>query len=459
MRFKPSTGESAFRYATAKFRYCTVRPAPLRTFILLPAVMAILIMAAAISQITTASPAAPSSLVTSVSPAAPLSPAIHPEVTKSASAGLATAETVPPSLLMDDYFIRDVRASIEHLYNRDLETSLEALADWKRAYPDHPIWPLWKALDAWWPILIDLENTSYDDDFLIDAQVVVDLCDAILKQDENHLDALVVRSVINGQIARYYSNRYRWYRSFLHGRRALRDFFHVEHEHPDMPDMQFGLGMYRYFTAFLVDEYAIARSLRWMLPSGDRADGLSRLAVAADSSIFVEPEATYFLGHIYLHFENEPDKALGYLRDLYHRYPHNSYYRRLYVRSLFNLNLHNDALAAIRESLDHPFDPDSHESLTMREDLHTIRALIQYSRSDYQAAQDDFLEAVANAEKLTPFAERVNLITSLYYLGQLSIRDGRRDLARFYFSRAATPDIDHPHVKKAREALRAHRLD
>ena len=429
MRIKSPSGEHIRRNPAEAFLSRNRYLLPLRTGILLPAAMAMLALAVWMLPVP------------------------------SAYAAPAYAETVPPSLLMDDNFIRDVRASIEHLYNRDLETSLETLSEWKQAHPDHPIWPLWKALDAWWPILIDLENTSYDDSFLSLAQEVVDFCDEILKQDDSHLDALVVRSVIHGQIARYYSNRYRWYRSFLHGRRALRDFFQIENEHPEMPDMQFGLGMYRYFTAFLVEEYAIARTIRWMLPSGDRAEGLTRLAVAADSSIFVEPEATYFLGHIYLHFENEPDKALGYLRDLYHRYPHNSYYRRLYVRSLFNLNLQEDALAAIHESLGHPFAPGSHESLTMREDLHTIRGLILYSRSDYHAAQDDFLEAVAHAEKLTPFAERRNLITSLYYLGQLSIRDGRRDLARFYFSRAATPDIDHQHVRKAREALRTHQLE
>ncbi len=382
-----------------------------------------------------------------------------PEAAKTVIASVSSG-SVPPSLLMDDAFIRDVRASIDELYNRDLDSAMDRMSDWKEAYPDHPVWLLWLALDAWWPILIDLENSSYDDTFLNDAEKVVDSCNDILKLDPNHMDALIARSVMNGQIARFYSNRHRWYRSFLHGRRALRDFFRLESEHPEMPDMQFGLGMYRYFTAFLVEEYTIARSLRWMLPSGDRVEGLERLAIAADSSIFVEPEATYFLGHIYLNFENKPDRALGYLRDLYNRYPDNSYYRRLYIRSLYQLNLSEDALAAIGESLAHPFDPDTHESRTMREDLFTIRGLIRYyHQADYNLARDDFLEAVSYAEKLTPFAKRSNLITSLYYLGQLSIIDGRRDLARFYFSRAATPDTDHPHVKKARDALRAHRLD
>ncbi len=382
------------------------------------------------------------------------------EASKRSGTHAAHTGTAIPSLLMDDHFIRDTRVAIEYLYNRDLETSLGKLSEWQRLYPEHPVWPLWEALDAWWPVLIDLQNTTYDEHFLAMAGKVIEACEAILDSDSNHMDALIVRSVINGQIARYYSNRYRWYRSFRHGRRALRDFFRIEEEHPHLPDIHFGVGMYLYFTAFLVEEYAIARRLSWMLPSGDRQEGLSRLAEAADSSIFVEPEATYFLGHIYLNFEREPDKALGYLRDLYHRYPDNSYYRRLFIRSLYQLNLHHEALAAIHESLSHPMDPDSHESQTMREDLFAIRGLIRYyHQADPGGAKDDFLKAVAYAEKLTPFAERDNLILSLYYLGELSIREGNRDMARFYYSRAATPDTDHPFVKKARKALRVHRLD
>ena len=372
---------------------------------------------------------------------------------------LQAAEAVPPSLLMKDSFMEDTRSAIELLYNREFEASLHHLDTWKQSYPDHPLWALWNALDAWWPVLIDLENTTYDDAFLTAAEKVVLICDEMLKTDPDHLDALIIRSVINGQISRYYSNRYRWYRSFLSGRRALRDFFRIEKSHPHLPDLNFGIGMYRYYTAFLVEEYALARSLRWMLPSGDRQEGLSRLKEAADSSIFMEPEATYFLGHIYLHFENQPGQALEYLSDLYHRYPANSFYRRLYIRSLYDLRRRDEALRAIRESLDHPMNAGPHETMTMREDLLTIKGLIHYEQQAFDSATSAFLQALQYAEKLHPFAKRRNLITTLYFLGELSIRDGQRDLAQLYFRRAATPDIDHIHNRKAREALRKYRLE
>lgn len=363
------------------------------------------------------------------------------------------------SILLNDRFIEEAREAIELLYNREYEASVEQLSHWKEQYPEHPIWLLWRALDAWWPVLVDLEDDSNDDTFLTEAEKVIDLCNRLLDENEEHLDARIVRSIMYGQLARFYSNRYSWYRSFRNARRSLRDFFRIEESHPDIPDLHFGIGMYRYFAAFLVDEYTLAKPLQWMLPRGDRQEGLNRLKQAADSSIFVGPEAVFFLGHIYLHYEQQPHQALQYLRKLYHDYPDNTYYRRLYVRSLFQLQRSREANAAITESLAHWEGENRHAVHVMREDLYTIRGQLHYHHRQFKQAETAFQNAIDEAENLAPFASRSNLITSLYYLGEINIHNERPEEARFYFNRAATPDIDHPYTEKAREALKQNDLE
>ncbi len=372
--------------------------------------------------------------------------------------GVSSGAGTTGSLLLDDAFISDARQAIDSLYNRRFDASMALLSSWKERYPDHPVWPMWEAMNAWWPVLIDLENKSHDDDFLDAAQKVVDYCDTLLDEDEDYLDARIVRSVMYGQIARYYSNRERWYRSFRNGRRALRDFFHIEETHPDIPDLNFGIGMYRYFSAFLVEEYSLARALRWMLPSGDREEGLQMLEKASQNSIFLGPEAIFFLGHINLHFEDKPDTALSYLEHLYEQYPRNTYYRRLYVRSLFRTNMKDDALEAIRESLAFAGDVQNSEMSVLREEMYLTRGRIHYYYFDYAAAEEDLKKALAESEKLQPFAKRGNLLTALYYLGELAVRSGDREMARFYFSRAATPDTGHMHSKESRKALNRYNL-
>lgn len=366
------------------------------------------------------------------------------------------------SLLLNDRFAEDARDAIDLLYDRDFDASLEKMEHWKVRYPDHPLWLLWEALDAWWPVLVDLENTSYDTAFLDISNEVITICDDLLDENDDHLDARVIRSIMYGQIARHHSNRHRWYRSFRNARRALRDFFKVEETHPDIPDLHFGIGMYRYFSAFLIDEYPLTRPLRWMLPRGDRDEGLSYIKKAAENSIFLEPEALFFLGHIYLHFERKPDIALDYLNRLYHTYPNNSFYRRLYIRSLYQLEHYDQALELISESLnrwDSQEYEEHHEVKVMKEDLYTIRGQIHYKSYQTDSAQSDFHNALEIAETLGPYGQRSNMIISLFYLGEINLRNGNVGSARLYFRRAATPDIDHPYVKQSREALVNYNLE
>jgi len=364
----------------------------------------------------------------------------------------------PNSLLLDDAFIDDARNAINLLYNRQYEASLASLESWQLQHPDHPVWLLWESIEAWWPVLVDLENTSYDDDFLEVSNDVIDHCNRLLKNDPDNLDARIVRSIMYGQVARFHSNRHQWYRSFRNGRRALRDFFRIEETHPEIPDLNFGIGMYRYFAAFLLDEYPLARPIGWMLPRGDRQEGLERLKDAADESIFMEPEALFFLGHIYLHFEDQPDMALEYLERLYREFPDNTYYRRLYVQAHFHLMQFDEAREAIAESLDHWGDSRDHAVRVMREELLTIRGQIHFHYMRYEAAREDLVMAVNESESLRPFATRRNLITALYYLGEISVREGRRDDARYFFNRAATSDSEHRYGKQSLEALERYQL-
>lgn len=363
-------------------------------------------------------------------------------------------QSTDQSLLLDDAFIRDARQAIELLYNRETDASLAAMQHWRVRHADHPVWPLWEALDAWWPLLVNPEDTSHDERFVSRAEHVVDLCDRALSADPGNLDALIVRSIMNGQLARYYSNRYRWYASFRHARRAMRDFFEVEERHPDIPDLDFGMGLYRYFAAYLVEEYPLARPVGWMLPRGNRAEGLERLAMAADSSIFVQPEAVYFLGHVYLHYERQPSVALEYLQQLYERYPDNSYYHRLYVRSLHHLNRNVQSLRAIDQSLHHWRSHNNEETRALREELYATRGQIHFAMGDFDQAKRDFYQALYNAEQLKPFASRHYLLVSLYYLGRLSVSEGELALGRAYFNRVASVDSENPYVERAQEALR-----
>ncbi|MDI6400828.1 tetratricopeptide repeat protein [Balneolaceae bacterium ANBcel3] len=374
---------------------------------------------------------------------------------------LAAFSIQPPSeesLLLQPDFQEDARHAIQLLYNRDTEGSLRHLESWTSTHPDHPAWVLWPSMDAWWPIMNDLEYTGYDDFFIRQSENVIDYCTGLINEGRYELDARVVRAIAQAQLARYYSNRQRWYRSFRNARRALNDLFDLEETHPEIPDLQFGVGMYRYFAAHLLEAYPLARPVGWMLPRGDKEEGLERLTTASSNAIFLEPEAIYFLGHIYLHFENRPNKALSYLKELYSRYPDNPFYHRLYIRALYRLNQTQQARTVIEESLSYFENNESHEVRALREDLLSILGIIHYHLRRYHLAEQAFTKAIETGSSMYPERERSNVILSWYYLGQTHMRYGSRTQAKRYFEKAAQARTDHPNRQTARKALEDYSL-
>ncbi len=236
-------------------------------------------------------------------------------------------------LLESEEFKQDAFLAIDHVYNLEYEASLLVFERWIEEEPNHALWKLWEGFPYWWQILSNLPDTSHDDEFIRIMEEADRKADRMLHRNRRHKDALVVKTLANGYLSRLYANRGRWYLSFTHGRTALNVLNVLERTYPDLPDTQFGTGLYLYFTAYVADTNPIVRTVSFMLPAGDRAQGLELLEQAAENSTLTRPEAVYFLGHILLNYENKPDKARGYLLELVERYPQNRVFWRLWNRA------------------------------------------------------------------------------------------------------------------------------
>jgi hypothetical protein len=95
-----------------------------------------------------------------------------------------------------------------------------------------------------------------------------------------------------------------------------------------MHDAEFGIGMYRYYADVAP---AVLRMLRWLflLPGGDRVEGLRQLERAATLGVLVRGEAQYQIHVLYLWYEQKWPQALALIRGLQDRYPHNPLFRQI----------------------------------------------------------------------------------------------------------------------------------
>jgi hypothetical protein len=337
----------------------------------------------------------------------------------------ATTRKADPYLLRDTGFITDAQASVDLVYNLEFTAARQRMAPWKQAHPEHPVWPFWEALELWWTILPDLENTATDELFISKLREADFKSDRLLNRDRHNVDALVIKALSNGFLARLYSNRASWYKSLSHARVSLNVLFRLEQLEPDLPDLQFGMGTYNYFAAYLADEYPLVKPLAWMLPGGDREDGLKRLGIAADSSAFMIPESTYFLGHINLQYEQQYDLALHHLKTLTKRYPANGFFRRLLARAYVNTGDLNKAAALIDSTLSETrFGND----LPLQEEMNAVRARIAYMHLQNDLALEKSETALSYSARLArnPNERRFGAMAT-WYTARAHLRSGRTD--------------------------------
>ncbi|MCH8556545.1 MAG: tetratricopeptide repeat protein [Balneolia bacterium] len=373
---------------------------------------------------------------------------LHPN---GSDAQQASAPDIEGHLIEDARFVADVQKAIDLVYNQEFEASVELLNPWFETGKAEPIRIFWDGLPIWWDILADLESEEFDEAFITIMEQADRAGDVVLRRDRRNLDAMVIKALANGFLARLHANRTNWYKSLSHGRQAINLLFAIEQLYPDVPDVQFGLGLYKYFTAHLNDEYRLVRAFSWMVPSGDKDEGLERLTVAAEQSAFMRPEATYFLGHIYLHYEQESELAERYLTGLVTDYPHNAFFSRLMLRTYYQQRQYGKAMM-LNDSLIERFEPENHAP-TM-EELLTMRGMLHYRDRDYDRAEELFEKVMALRPELQKGEARHQQMFTRYHLGLIYSRTGREAESRRMFRSVRDADKNSPLSDRARRMLR-----
>lgn len=341
----------------------------------------------------------------------------------------AVAQT--PVLIQDENFVVDARVAIDSLYNRNPEAAKEILHPWISTYPSHPLWPLWDAMELWWFVLYDLTDDQYDEEFFNRMKRADYEAGRLLNREPDHPDALIIRAVANGYAARQNANRGNWITSLNLGRRAYQAYTRLMDVVPDLPDNNFALGMMRYYSAHAVEKYPVARAGSWFLPEGDKQKGIEYLSTAYSDGVFARPEAGYFLGFILLNYEDEQDKATDIFKSMSENYPQNSYYHRLYVRSLMQFRDYERAEVEIEKAFK---DWEDNSDISVHhEELYHWKGRIYFIRGDHEEAKTYFVKSYESSLHLPNTKSRQFHAVSAYYIARVyEILDNREEATKYY---------------------------
>ena len=251
-------------------------------------------------------------------------------------AGAVPGLAQPVSVLDDPVFEREATRGLDLLYNMQFDEAEVVFDRLAARVPDHPVAPFLQALVPWWQILMDLSDTSHDDAFFAAMDEVVARSDRMLRRDRDNLDAQFFKGAALGFRGRLQSNRRRWLKAALDGKRAMDYVLDVAAEEPDNADFLFGKAIYDYYAAAIPERYPWSKPFVAMFPSGSRQRGLAAMHRTFRDGTYIQTEAAYFLLQIYYLYEADFGKSLQFIDWLRARYPDNAFFHamegRIYAR-------------------------------------------------------------------------------------------------------------------------------
>lgn len=314
------------------------------------------------------------------------------------------------------------RSGIDHVYNLEFSQADSDFQYLTRKYPDHPAGYFFLAMVDWWKILLDLDNTSLDDDFVDKLDVVIDKCDNILDKKPDDITALFFKGGALGFRGRLRANRGNWLRAANDGRLALPIVQRAYKIAPDNYDILLGIGIYNYYAAVIPEEYPIVKPLMLVFPSGDKKKGIEELTEASLHAKYAAVEASYFLMQLYYTYEHQYDKALAIALRLFSRFSKNVLFERYVGRCYVSLNIADSVLVIFHDILsrcDAPHPPTGYGSSARREALYYL-GLYTMMKGNYNDALQYFYRCdkesrVLDTDGASGFMAMANLKIGMIY--------------------------------------------
>ena len=328
-----------------------------------------------------------------------------------------------------------IQQGIDLIYNlrfAEAERHFQAIVE---AAPDNPLGYFFRAMIAWWRILIDLDDKTHDEEFYARLKQCIEVCDRRLAQDPMDFDAILFKGGAIGFRGRLRGDRKQYVRAAHDGLRGLPLLKKSRQLEPTNKDILFGQGLYHYFAEVMPKRHRVLRPIMAFLPDGDRLLGLQQLKEVAREGAYARTEAAYFLGQIYRMFEKDNRSALSYFEELYARYPDNAIFHRYAAWLMVDLDRWRSGVALyeeyVRRGLAGQTGYHRHGRLEARYYLgkHAYFERRYPQAADHLAATDRLAAGSARVRDLA-FAALANLL-----LGQVHDLAGRRSEAVFRYQR------------------------
>ena len=322
-----------------------------------------------------------------------------------------------------------ITAGIYQIYGIEFDQAVNTFQIVQKDYPKNPAGKFFDAMIDWWRIMLDMDNEQYDDQFEDKLDDVIDMCEDILDEDENNVNALFFKGGSLGFRGRLYSVRESWMDAALDGKDAMPIVYRVYELDPEHRDIQLGFGIYNYYADVIPEKYPFIKPFMMFFPEGDREKGLEQLVHVANHGKYSKIEARYFLLTSYYKFEENMKEAMVWADSLVNDFPNNPTFQRYKGRIHVKRGSYTQASPVFEDILrkcDEGYK--GYNDKTKREASYYI-AMRHKLQNDLDSTRLYFEISEALSRKLDEDEDSGWLINTVLYLGMCYDQLGLREKA------------------------------
>lgn len=251
-------------------------------------------------------------------------------------------------VLTDSSLRQTILKALDHIYNFEFAEADPLIVQLEKRYPQHPVGPVLKAVQIQWRYFPLRGNPAATAQFVQATTRALDLCEKRLERNNRDPETIFFALTAHGYMALKYNNEREQMKAVNESRQAYRYMKEGFKLMDKNPEFYFTTGLYNYYVERYPMDHAMVKPLMMFFDNGDMALGIRQMETAAKRGIFTKAETSYYLAHIFLKYENQPLRALAYIKPLAARYPNNPFYAMIHTEALLLAGRYDEGVSALQ---------------------------------------------------------------------------------------------------------------
>lgn len=335
---------------------------------------------------------------------------------------------VRAQVLTDATLQQSIQQALDQIYNYNFSEADGYIRQIKTKYPQHPIGPMLQATKLQWQYLPLKDNKLASAQFIQACNQTLASAQKLLARDKNDPEGIFFALTAHSYQALMLYNEGEVMKAVNEAKKAygyMKTGFDLTEQNPDF---YFTTGLYNYYVERFPMDHPIVKPVMWFFQNGDMPLGLKQMDMAVKRAIFARIESCFYLSHIYLEHENQPNRAAIYAKIMADKYPNNPLFVMRYAESLALAGRFDECQAQVQrlKRVNHKFVPMP------------VRVLEGMLAEKDAKSDRDAVEDYQTALKMPYYDNYTKEYHAFAYAGlaRIAARAGDRHQAKSYYKQA-----------------------